>query len=112
MKLLQMFHIGADAILAKDCHTSGTVTKATRCWWLSIKTKPARLYASRDNTANPHIITFSYTAEGVSYEGKLYIPIRCRCPQPGETIEVYYDPERPWQYACYAFAPGISYIGW
>ncbi len=110
--LFRLFGLGSDAILKKGFQVPGTVTSVYRCWWFTVKTKAIRLYASNENTVHPHIITFSYTAEGISYEGKLFIWIRYRCPQAGETIEVYYDPEKPERYACYAFGPGITSISW
>lgn len=110
MNLLRVFGIGSGAILAKGCHVPGTVTKVSRCWWLSIKTKPARLYATPENTVNPYMITFEYRVDNIPYTGTLYIPIRYRVPQAGETICVYYDPEKPQSYACYAFGPGTVKI--
>lgn len=112
MNILRLFGIGSESILTKNRSVKGKVTKVYRCWWLRIKTRPARLYASEQNTAYPYIITFEYKIDAVSYIGKLYIPIRCRVPQMGETIDVYYDPENPKKYACYAFGPGITSINW
>ena len=108
MNLFRLLGIGSGRILAKDHSVKGTVTKISRCWWLSVRTKAIRLYASERNTAYPYIITFSYTVENVPHAGKLYIPVRYRVPRKGETIDVYYDPEKPQKYACYAFGPGAS----
>jgi len=112
MGILCAFGIGSGKILAKNHSVPGLVTQVSRCWWLSVKTKPARLYDSAENTVNPYIITFSYQVDGVSHTGKLYIPINYRVPQKGETISVYYDPETPKRYACYAFGPGSVHISW
>ena len=67
---------------------------------------PAPLFRRR--RGHPYIITFVYSVGSISYEGKRYIPIRYRVPQVGETINIYYDPERPGNYACYAFGPAIN----
>ena len=102
MKLLRMFSIGADAILAKDYSVQTTVSDVYRCWLLRINTKPVRRF-SGDGAIYPHIISFTYEVDGTAYEGKLWIPVRYRVPARGETIAVYYDPEKPDNYACYAF---------
>lgn len=95
MNILRLFGMGSDAILAKNCYVNGTIIKVSRCWWLRVKTKPARLYASEENTLYPHIITFSYQVNSIPYTGRLYIPIRYRVPRKGETISVYCDPAKP-----------------
>ena len=102
MKLLRIFSIGADAILAKGRSVQTTVAKVHRCWWLRINTKPIRRY-SGDVAVYPHIIHFTYQVDGRDYNGSLWIPVRYRVPAVGETIAVYYDPEKPDHYACYAF---------
>ena len=35
-----------------------------------------------------------------------------RCPQKGEQIDIYYDPEKPENYDFYAFGPATRPIGW
>lgn len=107
MNILRLFGIGSDVILAKNCCVKGKVTRVSRCWWLTINTKPVRRF-SGDGALNPSIITFAYQVDNISYEGKLYIPIRYRVPQTGETIDVYYEPRQPKNYACFAFGPGIT----
>ena len=106
MKILRLFGIGSDAILGQGHSVPGKVTNVYRCWWLRINTKPVRRF-SGDGAAYPHIIMFEYQVNGIAHLGKLYIPIRCRVPLKGETIEVFYDPEKPQNYACYAFGPGM-----
>ena len=105
MNLFRLFGIGADKIMTYNCSVRGTVSNVSRCWWLTINTKPVRRF-SGDGAVYPHIITFDYRVHGTSYSGKLYIPIRYCVPEKGETIEVFYDPEDPGNYACYAFGPG------
>jgi len=111
MKLFRMFHIGAKKILEKDCHVTGTVTivKLSRIY---VVKKPVRIFITENNTMFSHWIGFTYTVNGITYQGKLWISLRYRCPQKGEQINVYYDPEKPENYACYAFGPAVKPIGW
>lgn len=111
MSLLRIFGIGADRILAKDCHVSGVVTRVEISYIYVVK-KPVRLGINENNTLFSHYIHFTYFVDGTPYRGKLFVSLRYRCPQKGETIEVYYDPEKPENYACYAFGPGVTPIGW
>lgn len=111
MNFLRIFGIGADRILAKNHCVKGTVTNVTLSSLHTIK-KPVRLYSSSDNTLYSHFITFEYIVDSLPYKGKLFVDLRFRCPQKGETIDVYYDPEKPEKYACYAFGPGGQQIGW
>ncbi len=112
MNLLRVLGFGEARILGLGVYAPGLVTKVYRCWWMSVKTKAIRLYASNENTVHPHIITFIYTVNGIAYEGKRFIWIRHRCPQKGESFNVYYDPDDPRQYACHSFGPGITSISW
>lgn len=111
MKLFRMFGIGSDKIFAQDCHTAGTVTKVYRCWWLSVNTKAIRRFPG-DGARYPHIITFTYTVDSIPYEGKLWIGTAYRVPDAGTAIEVYYNPDNPQSYACYAFGPGVAPVRW
>lgn len=111
MKILRILGIGADKILAKDCHVPGTVTGVENSYLYVVK-KPVRLMINERNTLFSHYIHFTYFVDGTPYHGKLFVSLRYRCPQKGETIEVYYDPEKPENYACYAFGPATRPIGW
>ena len=111
MKLLRIFSIGADKILAKNCHTRGIITAVGNSYIHVIK-KPVRLYPNDRNTMYSHYIFFTYTVDGNAYHGKLYVDLAYRCPQKGETVEVYYDPEKPKNYAFYSFGPNVNLIGW
>lgn len=111
MKLFRMFSIGAKKILSKNCSVKGTVTMVQDSYIHVIK-KPVRLAVTPQNTIVSHFITFQYAVDNIPYTGKLYVDLRYRCPQKGEQIEVYYDPEKPQNYACYAFGPGVNPIGW
>ena len=111
MKLLRMFGIGAKKILAKGCCVKGTVTMVQDSYLYVVK-KPVRIGITPQNTAVSHIIHFDYRAEGIPYSGKLFVDPFHRCPQKGEQIDVYYDPEKPENYACYAFGPRTKPMGW
>lgn len=107
-----LFGLCEDKILAKNCCTKATVTKVYECWWLSVKTKAIRICNTRENTRHPHIITFTYIADGTSYTGKRFIPLRFRVPRLGEEFDVYYDPAKPKNYAMYSFGPENFQISW
>lgn len=107
MNVFRIFGIGGDKIRAKKYSVPGTITDVSRCWWLRINTKPIRRF-SGDGAVYPSIITFSYVVDNIPYVGKLYIPYRCRVPQAGETIDIYYDPANPKKYACCAFGPALT----
>lgn len=111
MKLFRVFSIGADRILAKKCCTDGIVTAVGNSYIHVVK-KPVRLGINEHNTLFSHYIFFTYTVNGLSYKGKLYVDLSYRCPQKGERIDVYYDPEKPENYACYAFGPAVLPMGW
>ena len=111
MNLFCHFGIGAQRILAKDHHVPGTVTHVGRSYLYVVK-KPVRLYVHEGNTRFSHFIHFTYTVNGIPYKGTLWISLRYRCPRKGEQIDVYYDPEKPKNYAFYSFGPNVDPIGW
>ena len=111
MKLLRMFSIGANRILAMGHCVKGTVTMVQDSYLLVVK-KPVRLVVTPQNTIVSHFITFEYTVGNIPYTGKLFVSLNYCCPQKGEQINVYYDPEKPENYACYAFGPATRPIGW
>lgn len=111
MKFLRIFSVGADRILAKQYCVKGRVTMVQKSYLYVVK-KPVRLYVNDRNTLCSHFITFTYTVDSISYKGKLFISPYYRCPQKGEQIDVYFDPEKPYKYACYAFGPAVRPIGW
>ena len=111
MKLFHIFGIGARKILAQGYHTTATVTVVQRSYLYVVK-KPIRLHVNDQNTLYSHIITFRYAANGMIYKGKLFVSLNYRCPQKGEQFDIYYDPENPEKYACYAFPPATRPIGW
>ena len=111
MKLFRMFGLGEKKILAKDRSVKGTVTMVQISRIYVVK-KPVRIMITEENTRFSHWITFTYTVNGISYKGKRWISLNYRCPQKGEHIDVYYDPEKPENYACYAFGPNMQLNGW
>ena len=111
MKLFRMFSIGSDKILAKGHSVPGMVTGVSRSYIYVVK-KPVRILVTEQNTMFSHWIFFTYSVNGIPYKGKLWVSLRYRCPQKGERIEVFYDPEKPENYACYAFGPNTGLIGW
>ena len=111
MNILRIFGLWRHDILSKDCCTKGTVT-SVRTSFIHVVKKPVRLYANSSNTMFSHFITFTYTVDSMSYKGTLYVDLQYRCPQTGEQIDVYYDPEKPQNYAFYSFGPNPDPIGW
>ncbi len=111
MKLLRMFGIGANKIIGKNCSVKGTVTQVQNSYIYVIK-KPVRIGITPQNTAISHFVNFTYMVNGISYAGKIFVSPFHRYPQQGEQIDVYYDPERPENYACYPFGPRVNPIGW
>ncbi len=111
MNFFRVFNIGAGRILQKNCCVKGTVTQVQRSYIHVVK-KPVRLYPNDSNTLYSHFITFEYTVNNLPYRGKLFVDLRYRCPQKWEKIDVYYDPDRPQHYACYAFGPAAKPMGW
>ncbi len=111
MNLLRVFGLWDHEILAKNCSTQGTVTMVQTSYIHVVK-KPIRIGINPSNTMFSHFITFQYSVDGVTYKGKRYVDLTYRCPQKGERIDVFYDPDKPEKYACYAFGPNTQLIGW
>ena len=110
MKLLRMFGIGAKKILQMEHCTEGTVTMVQNSHLYVVK-KPVRVGINANNTAISHFVTFTYTVDCVVYTGKIFVTPYERCPVKGERITVYYDPEKPENYACSAFGRKINLFG-
>ena len=111
MRLLRVFGIGSKRILAMDNSVTGTVTMVSNSRVYVIK-KPVRLGINEGNTRFSHFVSFKYMVDSIEYTGKLFLTPYSRCPQKDEQIEVYYDPEKPWNYACYSFGPATLPVGW
>ena len=111
MNLLYVFGIGSKTILAKGVSVKGTVTGVGTSLIHVIK-KPVRIGVNSSNTMFSHYIYFTYTVDNIPYKGILYVDLAYRCPRKGEQIDVYYDPEKPENYAFYSFGPNVNPIGW
>ncbi len=103
MNFLSFFGIGAEKIRRKECHVTGYVTKVYPCWWASVKYQQMQFPLKPKVVRYCHIITFSYTVNGIPYGGKLWVGIPYRPPVTGTSFEVYYNPENPKRYACPPF---------
>lgn len=111
MKLLRIFGIGAKKILRKNSSVQGTVTGVSRSYIHVVK-KTVRIGINDSNTMTSHYMFFAYTVDNIPYKGTLYVDLNYRCPQKGETVEVFYDPEKPENYAFYSFGPNPNPLGW
>ena len=111
MNILRIFGLWDQDILNQNCSVKATVTRVQTSF-LHVVKKPVRIGINPGNTIFSHFITFEYTVDGVVYKGKRYVDLYYRCPEKGEEIEVYYDPEKPENYACYAFGPNTQLNGW
>ena len=94
---LRMFGIGATSAMAGG-QTEGTVTEVKTCYWFKVNTKPIRTHMG-DGAVFPHILHFTYKAEGKAYTGKRYVHYNRRCPVKGEKITVHYEPQAPEKFA-------------
>ena len=74
--------------------TTGTVVSVKKQWWLKINTKPVRK-GTMDGAVFPHIAKISYTADGVEYFRRKWIPAGAAVPAPGSTVKVVYDTDAP-----------------
>ena len=111
MNLFRIFGIGSRRILDKNHSVPGTVTAVRRSCLYVVK-KPVRLMVTEQNTMFSHYVMFTYSVNGISHKGRLWVSLRYRCPQAGEQIDVFYDPDHPERYACYPFGPNPTPIGW
>lgn len=111
MRIFRVFGIGGRKIRAMGHSVKGTVTGVQKSYLYVVK-KPVRIIPNEKNTLYSHYITFTYIVNGISCRGKLFIPPQYYCPKKGEQIEVFYDPKNPDNYACYAFGPAVTPIGW
>lgn len=94
---LRMFGIGVTDAIAGE-QTQGTVTQVKTCWWLKVNTKSVRTSAI-DGALFPHIICFTYTVYGETYQGKRYVNWNRRCPVVGERLTVHFEKNDPAKYA-------------
>ena len=93
----RMFGLGVTNAIAGE-QTEGMVEAVKTCWWIKINTKPVRRHMM-DGAVFPHIIHFTYSVDGQTYRGKRYVQYYKRCPIKGEKLTVYYEREKPANYA-------------
>ena len=98
MNLKGFLSIGGRKIISQGHRVYGTITSSRECRWIKINTKPVRA-DSLDGAVFPHIISFQYEVNGVSYGGSRYVSWTERCPSVNERICVYFDPANPANYA-------------
>lgn len=110
MKMLQMFGIDTKKILQTGHCVKGTVTMVQSSYLYVVK-KPVRIGINANNTAISHFVNFTYTVDGVEYKGKIFVTPYDRCPVKGEQIDVYYDPQKPENYACHSFGRKMNLFG-
>ena len=100
MKLANFFGLSDKTIIAGNCKTTGKITAVKKCWWLKVNTKSVRL-GPLDGAEFPHIIHFTYAANGEHYCGKRWLSHSAYPPRIGEEITVYYERENAANYAAY-----------
>ncbi len=111
MNLFSVFGIGGEKIRQMGYCVPATVTHVRNSRLYVVK-KPVRIGITEQNTLFSHYIHFTYTVDHVPYQGTLFISPNRRCPQAGETIDVFCDPGKPQNYACRDFGPAVRPIGW
>ena len=90
MGILHTLGLEDRKIISQGRETAGTVTRVKTCWWIKVNTKHVRM-GSLDGAKFPHIIYFTYSAGGVTYQGSRYVRYFLRCPVRGENLAVFYD---------------------
>lgn len=94
MKLLNMFGLGKDKILANGEQTEAVVTSVKECWWLKVNTKAARM-SGMDGARHPYIISFSYDVEGKEYRGKAFVNWNEHPPVVNGKVTICYNRDNP-----------------
>jgi len=98
MNLLKCLGIGTGNLLRSGKETVGTVTAVKTCYWLKVNTKAVRL-GPMDGAKFPHIVYFTYEADGVQYKGSRFYNWNQEAPLKGAGVTVCYDPSNPQKYA-------------
>lgn len=96
MRILSALGFGARRIIEKGQQTEAIVTAVHTCWWLKINTQPIHTSSS---ARHPHLVRFSYPANGSAYSGSRFISPQNHPPLAGQRFRLYYDPEHPENYA-------------
>ena len=98
MNILRTFGIGNKSIIEQGKYTTATVIDIKKCWWIKINKKLIRISGSK-YAEYPNIITFTYTVDGIDYNGKRDISSSVIPPHINETILIYYNESNPKEYA-------------
>jgi len=83
-----------DKIISQNNVVKGTIKKVRKCWWIKVNKKPVRTHAF-DGALFPHIMTFTYTVDGIEYTKRKYIGLRADAIGIFGNVDVYYDKEKP-----------------
>ena len=98
MGILRALGVGSQKIAAQGNRTVGVVTSAETCWMIKVNKSAFRAHPL-DGAAFPHFIRFTYIVNGTQYTGGRFFDAFTRCPDVGETIQVYVDGGDPAKYA-------------
>lgn len=94
MGIANYIGLGRSRLLAKGRMTHGVVASTRSLWWCKVNTKPVRLHLA-DGARFPHSVAFRYTVDGREHTARTVLGWYARCPGVGETVRVFYDPDRP-----------------
>jgi len=81
-------------IIAQNNCTSGKIEKVSKCWWLKVNSKPARLYGL-DGALFPYLMTVTYSVNGKKYKKTKCIGLRKNLIGIFGTVNVFYDKDKP-----------------
>ena len=98
MSLLRKLGVGSEKIIAQNNRVRGFVTSSETCWMFKVNKSAFRTHPL-DGAAFPHFIRFTYIVNGTQYTGGRFFDAFTRCPDVGETIQVYVDGGDPAKYA-------------
>lgn len=77
-----------------DKQTTGTVTAATKQWWLKVNRKPVRMHAF-DGASFPYVIKVEYNVDGKVYTKRKWINAGEPVPNVGSNVQVMYNSDKP-----------------
>lgn len=81
-------------LLSNGVKTIGKITHIKKWWWLKVNTKPIRI-GMLDGARFPHTVYFSYTVDGIEYQGRKYLSYKLDPPGKDSEIEIFYDANDP-----------------
>lgn len=83
-----------EEIIAQNNCTKGKIEKVTKCWWMKVNKKSARIN-SLDGALFPHLMTVTYSVNGKKYKKTKYIGLRENLIGIFGTVDVFYDKDKP-----------------